>query len=119
MIVAPITATALKSAPAAYAGIASGVNSTVSRLGSLTAVALIGLVVSLVFHARVDAEGAAPLTKGLEPALLEASVDGYRAGMLVGAAFALAGAAIGALAISDREARGDDVVSAAPVPAGR
>lgn len=119
MIVAPITATALKSAPAAYAGIASGVNSTVSRLGSLTAVALIGLVVSLVFHARVDVEGAAPLTKGLEPALLEASVDGYRAGMLVGAAFALAGAAIGALAISDREARGDDVVSAAPVPAGR
>ena len=35
MMVAPITATALKSAPERYAGIASGVNSTVSRLGSL------------------------------------------------------------------------------------
>ena len=39
-IVAPITATALKSAPTELAGIASGVNSTVSRLGSLTAVAI-------------------------------------------------------------------------------
>ena len=34
MMVAPITATALKSAPERYAGIASGVNSTVSRLGA-------------------------------------------------------------------------------------
>ncbi len=49
MLVAPITATALKSAPAAQAGIASGVNSTVSRLGNLLAVALIGLVIALVF----------------------------------------------------------------------
>ena len=61
MMVAPITATALKSAPERYAGIASGVNSTVSRLGSLVAVAVIGLVIALVFEGRVDAEGAVPL----------------------------------------------------------
>ncbi len=54
VMVAPITATALKSAPERYAGIASGVNSTVSRLGSLIAVAVIGLVISLVFDARTD-----------------------------------------------------------------
>ena len=47
MLVAPITSTALKSAPAELAGIASGVNSTVSRLGNLIAVAVIGLVISL------------------------------------------------------------------------
>ena len=119
MLVAPITATVLKSAPPEHAGIASGVNATVSRLGSLTAVALIGLVVSVVFHARADAEGAAPLTKDLDPTLLAASVDGFRAGMLVAAAFAFAGATVGALAISNREARRDDHGAAAPVPAGR
>ena len=57
MLVAPITSTALKSAPAEYAGIASGVNSTVSRLGSLIAVAVIGLVIALVFDARSDGPG--------------------------------------------------------------
>jgi EmrB/QacA subfamily drug resistance transporter len=119
MLVAPITATVLKSAPERYAGVASGVNATVSRLGSLTAVALIGLVISLVFHARVDADAAAPLTKGLEPALLEASVDGYRVGMVLGAVLALAGAAVGAFAISNSDARREDVTPAAPVPAGR
>jgi EmrB/QacA subfamily drug resistance transporter len=118
-LVAPITATVLKAAPSEQAGIASGVNATVSRLGSLTAVAVIGLVVSLVFDARADGADAAPLTKDLEPPLLAASVAGYRAGMLVAAALALAGAAIGAFAISNREARGDDVVAAAPAPAGR
>ena len=63
MMVAPITATALKSAPERYAGIASGVNSTVSRLGSLIAVAVIGLVISLVFDANTDAPDAVPLAK--------------------------------------------------------
>jgi MFS family permease len=104
MLVAPITATALKSAPAELAGVASGVNATVSRLGSLTSVALIGLVVSLVFAARTDAD-AEPLTTGLEGDALAASIAGYRAGMLLAAGLALAGAAVGALAISNSEAR--------------
>lgn len=105
MMVAPITATALKSAPERYAGIASGVNSTVSRLGSLVAVAVIGLVISLVFDAQVDAPGAVPLAKDqVDPELRDASADGFRAGMLVAAGLAFAGAAVGALWISNREA---------------
>lgn len=118
MLVAPITSTALKSAPAEYAGIASGVNSTVSRLGNLLAIAVIALVVSLVFHARADAPGAVPLAKDQRsPELRDASRDAFRAGMLVAAGLAFAGAAVG-LGISNREARGEDVSAPAPARAG-
>jgi len=121
MMVAPITATALKSAPERYAGIASGVNSTVSRLGSLIAVAVIGLVITLVFESRTDAVGAVPLALDqTAPELREASVDGFRAGMVVAAALAFAGAAVGAVGISNREARGEApaaLTDQAPAPA--
>jgi EmrB/QacA subfamily drug resistance transporter len=118
MLVAPITSTALKSAPAEFAGIASGVNSTVSRLGNLIAVAVIGLVISLVFHSRVGADDAVPLAIDQQAeALRDASVAGFRAGMLVAAALAFAGAAVAAFGISDREARAPEEVSA-PAPAG-
>jgi EmrB/QacA subfamily drug resistance transporter len=119
MLVAPITATALKSAPDRYAGIASGVNSTVSRLGSLIAVAVIGLVISLVFHAQVAREDAVPLAKDQRGAeLREASKDGFRAGMLLAAGLAFLGASVAAIGISNREARGEDVSEPAPAPAG-
>jgi MFS family permease len=121
MMVAPITATALKSAPERYAGIASGVNSTVSRLGSLIAVAVIGLVIALVFDARTDGSDAVPLAAGqTAPELRAASVDGFRAGMAVAAALALAGAAVGAFGISNREARAEEPATEpeqAPAPA--
>jgi MFS family permease len=117
MLVAPITATALKSAPERYAGIASGVNSTVSRLGSLIAVAVIGLVISLVFNAQVAREDAVPLAKDQRGSeLREASKDGFRAGMLLAAGLAFLGAGVAAAGISNREARGE-VSEPAPVPA--
>ena len=107
VLVAPITATALKAAPSEYAGIASGVNSTVSRLGSLIAVAVIGLVITLVFDAKTNGKGV-PLAKDQRGAeLRDASRDGFRTGMLVVAGLAFAGAAIAAVGISDREARGE------------
>ena len=122
MMVAPITATALKSAPAQYAGIASGVNSTVSRLGSLIAVAVIGLVISLVFDARTEQADAVPLAKGQEASeLRDASIAGFRAGMVLAAALTFAGAAVAAVGISDREATGPvepEVSEQAPAPAG-
>jgi EmrB/QacA subfamily drug resistance transporter len=121
ILVAPITSTALKAVPSAYAGIASGVNSTVSRLGSLMAVAVIGLVISLVFNSQVNAKDAVPLAKDQRGSeLRDASRDGFRAGMLVVAGLAFAGAAVAALGISNREAReGYKEVSAqAPAPAG-
>ena len=100
-LVAPITATALKAVPEENAGIASGVNSTVSRLGSLISVALVGLVIATSF----GPEGAVPLAKDQrEPRLRQESVEAFRAGMLVVAGLALAGAALG-LGISNREAR--------------
>jgi EmrB/QacA subfamily drug resistance transporter len=118
MLVAPITSTALKSAPTELAGIASGVNSTVSRLGNLIAVALIGLVVSLVFHSQVEAPDAAPLGAAqADAALRAASVDGFRAGMVLAAALAFAGAAVGGLGLSDREARGEAAEVSGPAAA--
>jgi EmrB/QacA subfamily drug resistance transporter len=118
MLVAPITSTALKSAPAQYAGIASGVNSTVSRVGSLTAVAVIGLVVTIVFTGQVSDPDAVPLARGQsDPELRESSIDAFRAGMLVAAGLALAGAAVAALGISNSEARGAGRPASEPVAA--
>ena len=121
MLVAPITATALKSAPSQYAGIASGVNSTVSRLGSTLAIALVGLVIALVFQAQTDVADAVPLGKDQQSAeLRDASTDAFRVGMLFVAGLAFAGAAVGALWISNSDARAPEEVSAqAPAPAGR
>jgi hypothetical protein len=118
MLVAPITATALSSAPSGLAGIASGVNSTVSRLGGLLAVAVVGLVIAVVFERTADETGAVPLAKDqAEPELREASIDAFRAGMLVVAGLAFAGAAVGAFGISNREAEADRTGATPPVPA--
>jgi EmrB/QacA subfamily drug resistance transporter len=103
-LVAPITATALSSAPDRFSGIASGVNSTVSRLGNLLTVAVLGLVVLLVFKASGGGE-AVPLGRGQHlPELRSASVDAYRTAMLIAAGLALVGA-VAALGVSNREAR--------------
>jgi hypothetical protein len=78
------------------------VNTTVSRLGSLlaVAVAVIGLAVSLVFQARTDAPGAVPLARDqTRVEVRAASLDGFRAGMTIAGALALAGAAVGAVGI--------------------
>jgi hypothetical protein len=118
MLVAPITATALKSAPQEAAGIASGINSTVSRLGSLITVAVIGVVISLVFEHRVGDTDAVPLARGqADEALRDASISAFHTGILLAAGLAFAGAGVAALWISDREARGD-LSEQAPAPAG-
>jgi MFS family permease len=121
VMVAPITATALKSAPSEVAGVASGVNNTVSRLGSLLAIAVIGAVVSLVFKGQVDVEDAVPLARGQEgEALRDASIDAFRAAMVISAALAFTAAVIGAAGISNRELRKPEVTEpeAAPAAAG-
>jgi EmrB/QacA subfamily drug resistance transporter len=118
MLVAPITSTALKSAPSEFAGIASAVNNSVSRIGSLCSVAIIGLVVQRVFE-RNDGTGT-PLEPTSTAVDHAANVDAFRAGMLVAAVLAFAGAIVGAAWISNREARASDepVSEPAPVPAG-
>ncbi len=118
ILVAPITATALKSVPEKYAGIASGINTTFSRIGNLLAVAIVGLVVTIVFQSNGGSSSGTPLAKDQTNAALHAaSVDAWRAAMAVVAALAFAGAAVGAIFISNREARGEqEVEEEAPTP---
>ena len=116
-LVAPITSTALSSAPDRFSGIASGVNSTLSRLGNLLAVAVLGFVVLLVFKANGGSHGV-PIARGqTESALRSASVDAFRVAMLIATGLAFAGAAVAALGISNAEARREQEEAEAPATA--
>jgi EmrB/QacA subfamily drug resistance transporter len=99
LVVAPITAAALSAAPARFAGIASGVNTTVSRLGGLVSVAVVGLVITLVV--RTDAgRGTIAFDRNDHSAgATKAFRHAFESGMGFAAALALAGAAVGFLAI--------------------
>ena len=55
MLVAPLTATVLGAVEEDHAGIAAAVNTTLSRVAQLFAVAVLGAVVSIIFASRVDA----------------------------------------------------------------
>jgi EmrB/QacA subfamily drug resistance transporter len=81
--VAPLTATALSSAPAEHAGLASAVNNDVARIGGLIAVALLPALSGIVgasylhsrlfshgFHTAVSLCGAAAVAGGLLAAAL-------------------------------------------------
>ena len=103
MFVAPITATAIGSAPMELAGVASGVNQTVARVGGLVAVAAVGLVVTVVFNRSAAAAGHRPFDpEAVGAALRHASVSGFRAGLALAAALAFVGAASAAVWIRDR-----------------
>jgi EmrB/QacA subfamily drug resistance transporter len=119
MIVAPITAAAMTSAPERYSGVAAGVNATFSRLGSLFAVAVLGLVVSLVFAARTDDPDLVPLALGEDsPEFLAGSTDAFRAAMIVAAALAVSGSAA-AFGYSRRPEAAPAEEEAAAVPSVR
>src|SRR5581483_8805850 len=105
LTVAPITATALSSAPARLAGIASGVNNTVSRVGGLLAVALIGLLISVVYSSSAPGSNLRPLAERPTTVLARnGSIDAFRAGMFLAAALALAGGLVAAVRISNADA---------------
>ena len=76
MLVAPITATALKAAPDEFAGIAAGVNTTVSRLGGLIATPVLGVVITLVFAATATHHNVDPFAKHLTPDQRDATDHG-------------------------------------------
>jgi predicted MFS family arabinose efflux permease len=104
--VPPITATALKPAPDHLTGIASGINTTVSRLGQLIAVAALGAVVSLVY----DAEGN-PFAIGERSASeLADAADAFQAAMWVAAALAAAGALVSAVGLPRARSGGPERV---------
>ncbi len=94
--VPPVTATALEAAPDRLTGIASGVNTTLSRIGQLVAVALLGLVVALVFGS-----GGTPfaLDERSQSAIAR-STDAFHAAIWVAAGLAWAGALLAGLGFS-------------------
>jgi EmrB/QacA subfamily drug resistance transporter len=55
MLVAPLTATVLGAVEENHAGVAAAVNTTLSRVAQLFAVAVLGAIVSLAFASHVDA----------------------------------------------------------------
>lgn len=106
MIVAPITTTALKSVPSKFAGIASGLNNTVARIGGLIVIAIAGMIISIIFASSTADKSAVPL--GLHqqsPSLRQASHHGYQVAMWSVTGLALVSAAVGWFGISDKSAR--------------
>jgi EmrB/QacA subfamily drug resistance transporter len=100
-----ITSTALKPAPEGLTGIASGINTTVSRLGQLVAVAVLGVVVSFVYSAVGN-----PFELGERSASeLAEATDAFQAAMWVAAGLAVAGALVSGLGLPGRARRGATV----------
>lgn len=89
-VVAPITSAALSPAPDALAGVASGLNQTVARVGGIFAVGVVGALAGLVY---ARAGGSAPT-----PFELESTGDDLAAGIRAFRAVALSVALIAAAA---------------------
>jgi hypothetical protein len=98
MLVAPLTATVLGAVEGDHAGVAAAVNTTLSRVAQLFAVAVLGAVVSLAFASRVDATlrrsaldpaGRSAVSRAKRQPLVGASLVGVRPGerVLLRAAF--------------------------------
>ena len=85
LVVAPVTATVLAAADARHAGIASGINNAIARVGSLLAVALLPAVAGLAGDAFYN------------PAKM---TDGFMVAMLVCAGLAAMGGVLAWLTIS-------------------
>jgi predicted MFS family arabinose efflux permease len=141
--VAPLTAAVLADVDEEHAGVASGVNNAVARVAGLLAIAAVGAVVSAQFGSTLDSRLAGqplsagarrvlaqartrPLTtdparalRGSERAVVaravqDASVDGFRVGMLAAALLVLLGGAVSAVGIRNPRRR----VEAGECPGG-
>ena len=93
MLVAPLTSTALASADARHAGVASGVNNAVARAAGLLAVALVPAVAGLTGDVDDDPT---------------AFLGGFRTAVLISGGILLVSAALAALTVSNDRLSGDD-----------
>ncbi len=117
-VVAPITAAALEPAPSGLAGVASGLNQTVTRVGGVLAVAAVGAVASAVYAAG-GGVGVSPFELDLPADHRDAAVTAFRAvAVCVGALCAL-GAALAAIllpsgSVSQRDSLEPEQLDLAP-----
>ena len=143
ILVPNLTTVALNSVTGQHSGLASGVNNAFSRVASLLAIAVLGVLMFNIFSAGLDARtadldlsdtarqqleeqkvdlGAAQVPDGVagataaavEEAIGEAYVAGFRWVMLVCAALALASAVSAALLIEGRKLKLADSSGSAP-----
>ncbi len=120
---APLTATVLAAVGSGHAGVASGVNNALARVGGVLAIALVGVVVSARFGAVLDQQAATPRANAgqvaavtrlarrplrvstaapeLRPAATAASVSAFRAGMGVCALLVITGGLVSLIGIRD------------------
>ena len=97
--VAPLTATAMSSAPAEHAGIASAVNNDVARFGGLLAVAILPALAGLTGTAY------------LHPDALAA---GFRTAVLISGALCAAGGLLAAVTITNQDREYPGAVTSEP-----
>lgn len=90
-VVAPVTAAALSSAPEALAGVATGLNQTVARVGGILSVAATGALAGALF-ARRGGAGDTPFDPRASGAARDAGVSAFHAVALSVAALAFAAA---------------------------
>ena len=86
LVASPVTATVLAAADSRHAGIASGINNTVARVGGLLAVAVLPVIGGITGQSFYDPE---------------AMTDGFHIAMFVSAAMSAAGGVVAWLTISD------------------
>ena len=108
LAVGPLTATVMGAVPEGHTGVASGVNNAVARIAGLLAIALLGVLLSAVFVAAMDApDGRAILGQVMDGGRTDAAATGafhqaFRTVMLTCAACAILGGVIGGLTAPKR-----------------
>jgi EmrB/QacA subfamily drug resistance transporter len=96
ILVAPVTATALKAAPDRYAGLAAGLNTTASRLGGLIAIPVLGVAITLVFAAAAGGHADPFATRGLTAGQRSATIEAFRVATALAVGLCIAGSLIAA-----------------------
>jgi hypothetical protein len=107
--VAPLTAAVLAGVGDEHAGVASGVNNAVARVAGLLAIGVVGAILSAQFTSSLadsrvsEAARSRPLAVEGPPrvrrALEDASVEGFRAGMVAAGLLAALGGAVSAVGV--------------------
>ena len=105
--VAPLTAAVLAGVADEHAGVASGVNNAVARVAGLLAIGVVGAILSAQFASSLAdspvSEAARPLTVEGPPrarrVLEDASVEGFRAGMVAAGLLAALGGVVSAVGV--------------------